>query len=183
MIDISRSLAVEGWLMESEAAYLAEMASKSFLVAEIGSWMGRSTCALAANVGEGTVFAVDTWKGSPEHVSNLAGKPEGWLFSEFRRNTRGLPVMPTPLPSLDAAFLFAKTGIRFDLIFLDASHDYPNVKADILAWLPLLADGGIICGHDYDPPHWMGVKQAVEECVPKFRVVPGCTIWSTEGCA
>lgn len=180
-MNIERSLATQGWLMESEATYLASVASKSRLIVEVGSWMGRSTCALAANAGEGMVFAVDTWKGSSEHAGQLAAKPEGWLFSEFRRNTQGLPIVPVPLPSLDAAFLFAKTSIQFDAIFLDASHDYDSVKSDILAWTPLLRPNGILCGHDYDPPHWMGVMHAVEECVPKFRIVPGTTLWTTEG--
>ena len=70
-----------------------------------------------------------------------------------------------------------------NMIFIDANHTYDSVKADIQAWMPLLMDGGIICGHDYDPPNWMGIKRAVDECVPKFRIVPGTTIWSTEGCA
>ena len=180
-MNIDRALETTGWMMESELTYLASLAEKSYLIAEVGSWMGRSTCALAANCGCGLVIAVDTWQGSAEHVSTLAGKPEGWLFSEFRRNTKGLPVMPIPLTSLDAAFLLSKPRMEFDLIFLDASHDYESVKADILAWMPLLAPGGVICGHDFDPPNWMGVKRAVEECVHGFSVVPGTTIWTTEG--
>jgi predicted O-methyltransferase YrrM len=181
VIDISHALTVEGWMGELELSYLADLASRSSNVAEVGSWMGRSTSALAANVGSGLVVAVDTWRGSAEHAVTLAARSDGWLLSEFRRNTKGLPVMPVPLPSLDAAFLLAKTTMRFDLIFVDANHSYEAVKADILAWTPLLADGGILCGHDYDPPNWMGVKQAVDECVPRFRVVPNTTIWTTEG--
>ena len=178
-MNLGRALDVDGWLMESEAAYLARLAGRSNLIAEVGSWLGRSTCALGANT-QGVVFAVDTWQGSEEHVGMLAEKPEGWLFSEFRHNTSGLPIMPIPLPSLDAAFLLTKTRILFDLIFVDANHSYESVKADILAWVPLLSVGGVICGHDFDPTYWKGIVRAVEECVPRFRIVPETTIWTTE---
>jgi hypothetical protein len=52
------------------------------------------------------------------------------------------------------------------------------VKADILAWMPLLKEGGVMAGHDYDPG-WPGVVQAVQELVPNHRVVAG-EIWTTE---
>ena len=180
-MNIERALSVQGWMTEDELSYLASVASKSSIVAEVGSWMGRSTCALAANIGSGSVYAVDTWKGSQEHSPMLADKPEGWLFSEFSRNTAGLPILPIPLPSLDAAFfLLAKTTIRFDAIFIDANHSYEAVKADILAWMPLLKENGILCGHDFDRTYWPGIVRAVEECVPSFRVIPNTTIWSTD---
>ena len=179
-VNIERALAVDGWLMESEASYLAEVASNSLVAIEVGSWLGRSTCAIAANI-QGYVWAIDTWKGSAEHVPMLADKPSDWLYERFLANVRGLPIVPLMLPSVDAAVLFRRTGTKADLIFIDANHTYESVKADIEAWMPLLVDGGILCGHDFDPVYWPGIVQAVNEYVPKFRVVPGTTIWSTEG--
>lgn len=35
-----------------------------------------------------------------------------------------------------------------DLIFLDASHWYPEVVKDINNWYPKVKKGGILCGHD-----------------------------------
>ena len=108
-MNIERALAVEGWLTEAEAAYLASVASRSVIAIEVGSWMGRSTCAIAANIQE-YAWAVDTWRGSAEHVSMLAGKPSGWLYERFLANTKGLPVLPIMLPSLEAAA--AATAVR-----------------------------------------------------------------------
>lgn len=179
-MNIDRALDVEGWLTEAEASYLASVASRSLVAIEVGSWMGRSTCAIAANI-RGYVWAIDTWKGSAEHAPMLADKPSDWLYERFLANTQGLPIVPLMLPSVDAAVLFSGTGTKADLIFIDANHTYESVKADIEAWMPLLTDGGVLCGHDFDPVYWPGIVQAVKECVPKFRIVPGTTIWSTEG--
>jgi len=50
-----------------------------------------------------------------------------------------------------------------DLVFIDASHLYPNVKQDIQLWSPKIRKGGIISGHDYNDFMHVGVKQAVDE--------------------
>ena len=63
------------------------------------------------------------------------------------------------------------------MIFIDAGHSYEEVKQDILAWRPLLREGGILCGHDLykDGPYHPGVKQAVDELIVNYTVTG--TIW------
>jgi predicted O-methyltransferase YrrM len=51
-----------------------------------------------------------------------------------------------------------------DFVFIDASHNYEDVKRDINFWRFKVKPGGIICGHDYGS--WPGVKQAVDEIFP-----------------
>ena len=63
----------------------------------------------------------------------------------------------------------------FDFVFIDADHSYEAVRADILAYRPLVKRGGILAGHDY-APKWEGVRQAVDELLPKVSVTT--TIWS-----
>ena len=50
----------------------------------------------------------------------------------------------------------------FNLIFLDASHTYEAVQADLTAWLPKLSRFGILAGHDYSLL-WPGVCKAVHD--------------------
>jgi predicted O-methyltransferase YrrM len=178
MIDISYSLTVEGWCAREELEYLAGLAEKSMCILELGSWKGRSTSVLAAHT-KGIVVATDTWQGSVEHHQMLQGKPTSGLWFAFQQNiSRYENIWPLHANSLAAAKLISRGPMRFDLIFIDASHDYESVKADIQAWLPLLSPGGVICGHDY--MRW-GVKLAVRQLVPQHRHVPGTSIWSTEG--
>lgn len=172
-MNIEHALTVQGWMHEEELAYLAAAASVSASIVEVGSWKGRSTSALAANA-VGAVVAVDTWVGSDEQ-GNVSC--EG-IMEEFLKNVSIYPnVEAVRMESLRAAELFMRQGRSFDLIFLDARHEYRSIYEDILAWLPLLKQGGILCGHDYHHA-WPGVIKAVDELIPKFRVI--YSIWTTE---
>ena len=51
-----------------------------------------------------------------------------------------------------------------DFAFIDASHSYEDVKADILAWLPKIKPGGFIAMHDFGL--FEGVTRAVNELFP-----------------
>ena len=54
-----------------------------------------------------------------------------------------------------------------DFVFIDASHKYEMVKADIEAWYPKVKSGGILGGHDYCTAE-PGVMKAVDEAVIKY---------------
>lgn len=174
---VEKALTIPGWMSEPDLLYLAHAASRSSLIAEVGSWLGRSTAALAANT-HGQVYAFDTWRGSACHQPELAAHPENWLMDEFLNNMRDLPnVRPRQMTSTEAAEACKLQAKKFDLIFIDADHEYESIKADILAWQPLLAENGILSGHDY-AACWPGVRRAVEELIPNFRVIDA--IWTTE---
>jgi hypothetical protein len=63
-----------------------------------------------------------------------------------------------------------------EFCFIDGSHEYEDVKADILAYLPKVKKGGILSGHDYDRI-WAGVIQAVDETLGQVEVVHGSWIY------
>jgi hypothetical protein len=133
----------------------------------------------------GCVYAVDTWKGSDEaeHHRILKGQPEEWLFNKFKKNLldhiTSLKVTAVNATSEAAASLFKAKGETFDMIFIDASHDHANVKADLAAWFPLLAPGGLFCGHDFSANH-PGVMPAVTEFFSepgRVKKMAGGSIW------
>lgn len=57
---------------------------------------------------------------------------------------------------------------KFDLIFIDGSHIYEDVKRDFIDWFPLLEREGFICFHDSAPiinsfQGWPGPIKLVKE--------------------
>lgn len=72
-----------------------------------------------------------------------------------------------PLESLEAVELFDDSELNF--CFIDASHAYEDVKADILAWLPKIKKGGYLFCHDYGL--FEGVTRAVDEMFSGYKYV------------
>lgn len=144
---------------------------------EIGSWAGRT--ALILDKYFFTVFCVDTWEGNPHDTLGPSASPK-LAFQTFCLNMGSslfVDIFPCVGRSLTYAAIWPDDR-KADLIFIDADHRYGSVKADIDAWRPHVAGGGILCGHDYNVLQLPGVKQAVDEVlgVDKIEVV-GDSIW------
>lgn len=56
---------------------------------------------------------------------------------------------------------------RIDFVYIDASHDYASVQADLDVWWDVLRPGGLFAGHDYEKKEFLGVYQAVNEFAVK----------------
>jgi len=66
----------------------------------------------------------------------------------------------------DSAEIGQQDWEPLDLIFVDGSHSYEGVKADVRAWTPHLKEDGVIAFHDYgNPLH--SVTPAVVEMMDK----------------
>jgi predicted O-methyltransferase YrrM len=167
---IDRAKLIPGFMHDAELLWLAEQAAGHVCIAEVGSWLGRSTRALADNT-KGRVWAIDTWEGSKGDLDDIvAAHPKNWAFNEFRRNTSDCTnLFVRKQSSLMAAASFPDE--TFDLIFIDADHKRFAVENDIRAWRPKLIKGGILAGHDYCPDRWPGVRMAVDELCPEHRVM------------
>jgi hypothetical protein len=161
---------VEGWLDLDEAAALYEAVAShpsltALTVVEIGSWKGRSTIAMSLGLehraGSGTVFAIDPHTGSREHREQLG---EVDTFAEFEQNLERAGVRDRVEPirafSHEAAARFEPKSI--DVLFVDGSHEYTDVKRDIADWMPLLADRATVAFND---PWWPSVFRALQEGV------------------
>ena len=50
---------------------------------------------------------------------------------------------------VDALDFFKNYSTRVDMVFLDDNLEYPYIKQEIQAALPIVKPGGIIAGHDF----------------------------------
>lgn len=164
---IEKALAIDGWMSEVELAWLAEQAATHYRIVEIGSHLGRSTRALADNT-PGTVYAVDTWYGPPE-VSIPIWEREK-IYDQFLANMNGLieagKVVPLRVNHRDI-----KVDFIPDMVFIDGSHQYEDVKRDLEKWRGYPA---LLCGHDAT---WEEVKKALGELPDTIELVPDTDIW------
>jgi len=153
---------IEGWAGMSEQGELLKECLKhltgKLTIAEIGVYKGRGTALwndiLIEHGIDYNYFAIDHFEGSAEH--------KAWnnvpTYDEAVKNLEGYPVTIMQQTSLGAAKKFKKNSL--DIVYIDGSHDYESVMADIKAWFPKTK--GIICGDDYNDT-WHEVKKAVND--------------------
>lgn len=174
---------VDGWFYDGDFQFykfaINHLRENIKHVVEVGSYKGRSSSFMAVELSKldrKVIFdCVDTWQGSEEH-QDIQTIIDNKLFEEFQKNMEPVKDFYNTkrMTSLDAAKLYEDNSL--DMVFIDASHDYENVKQDILAWEPKVKMGGIISGHDYQPC-WSGVIKAVNEIIKNPTVFPNSTSW------
>jgi predicted O-methyltransferase YrrM len=130
---------------------------------EIGSWKGRSATYMATEIANSqkniNFYCIDIWES--EKCENL--------HDIFLTNIEPVKKFCNPIKSnsVDASSLFENNSL--DFVFIDASHDYEDVKNDIKCWLPKVRKKGILAGHDYQMD-FLGVIKGVLECLPIYTV-------------
>ena len=71
-------------------------------------------------------------------------------------------------------------GAGVELLFVDSSHDHAATVAEVRAWRPRLASGGVVVLHDYGNPAYPGVAAAVEELGLDGRPHAGLWLWQAD---
>ena len=127
---------------------------------EVGSWKGKSTAYMAIEIANSQknidFYCVDIWEPKELYQTFLENmSPITGFFKSLK------------MKSEDAASLFDNETL--DFVFIDASHEYEDVKNDIKCWLPKVRKNGILAGHDYQTC-FPGVKKAVIESFATYRV-------------
>lgn len=129
-------------------------------VLEVGCYRGVSTEFWALHCAR--VVAVDPWD------TGLSGRNMDAVWRAFLARVSHYPhVEIFPGYSLTAPV----EGL-YDLVYLDGDHSYETVREEIQRFLPMVAEGGFIGGHDYTetPAPGDGVKLAVDQTFGKSRV-------------
>jgi hypothetical protein len=69
---------------------------------------------------------------------------------------------------------------HLDMIYIDAGHEYEDVKKDLLASFPKVKPNGYICGHDYEMNRFPGLFRAVNEFCQENNLKISCI--AEDGC-
>lgn len=172
---------IEGFSSEKEQGVLLETIlnkinlTDKLNIAEIGVYQGRGTSIwnvilINKNI-DYNYYAIDHFSGSSEHNNNI---------NYYEITLKNLKSLENKIKIIkNDSILESKNYPNnfFDIIYIDASHEYELVKLDILNWLPKVKHGGIICGDDYIAG-WPGVVKAVNEIFGnKINIVGGQQWW------
>lgn len=166
---------IQGWRDDQPILY--KHTDKAELVAEVGVWKGFTSIQMVQR-GCAHVLAIDHFRGSAEHFLNPGHRANlAHLYDLFRSNVThaGLrqAITPLPLDSVSAVQVCHNLGLRFDVVHIDAAHDFESVYRDLTYWAAL-TDKLVV--DDYHK-HWSGVVKAVD----KFAGLNHCVVESEKG--
>ena len=170
---------VSGWLSDAEGAALQKYAvmpnddTMSFgNCLEIGSYKGRSSCYIAKVARELT--CIDTF------LADTSGQNQSTesTYEEFRKNTEEFSKKIRAIVGTSTDMAGLMRDGYFDMIFLDAMHDYDSVFSDLSMYWDKLKKGGYFLFHDYANPDYPGVAKAANELIgPADEVVDSIGIY------
>ena len=153
---------VYGWLSLEEGKHLAACARTVILensatgatIVEVGSWYGRSTCAIASAI-KGLFHTIDVRLPKPRFFAVdtfWAAEQNGYagdvrcFFETFRGNleSRGLFGFVSVIPGTSVAAARTWSGAKINFLFIDADHTYDSLCQDWEAWVPHLKPGALV---------------------------------------
>ena len=141
---------------------------------EVCSYMGESTMLFSSYNMFSEIHCVDPFEGY-ENYNEWHRYEWEFIENEFKQNTRFFNNI-TLHKDFSYNIIDTFENETFDFIYIDANHEYEDIKRDIKLCLPKLKKGGVIAGHDYHK-RWPGVINAVNELVGKPDKVFRDTSW------
>lgn len=158
-MEYAESLGVNGFAHPAEISKLVELAEGKDVL-EVGSFTGLSAFCMGRVCK--SLFSVDT------HHANSAGQeqmPEITTLEAFKRAISLLPPGKVNyfVGTSEEYSALCPNVEMFDMIFIDAMHDYSSVLQDITMWWPRLRSGGIFAHHDVGHWDFPDVQRAFEE--------------------
>lgn len=159
---------IEGWLNYPVVKLLynkSRVLQSHQNIVEIGSWKGRSTVLFGLS-SQANIYAIDPHTGSSEHRGLVE---EIDTYNEFKENLLKHNLLDKINIYKDySANVSKKFHEGIDLLWIDGSHEYADVKLDFECWFPKLNYGGVILFHD---SKWPGVKKLLWEQLYHSREV------------
>lgn len=170
----------KGTVFETGLRRLVGMLPQDCLVIEVGSYAGESTEIFLERARH--VICVDRWEPYDEITAEGlkpldAAEAEAAFDAMAAKHLGRISKIKKHSAAAVLTYCNDLLATKADAVYLDARHDENSVMYDIALWLPYVAKGGFICGHDYGMGFHVGVKKAVDEIFCKPDMVFEDTSW------
>lgn len=142
--------------------YAKELLDKGTYLEIGGGFGGSVVCAYLATQASGSsvdFITIDSF---------VPSNGENWSKNDFLANTSWIPCLRLMECASDRAKDEVDDG-SIDLLFVDGSHRYEQVRRDLENYWPKVKTGGVLLGHDYNTVH-PGVMQAADEVFGKEKL-------------
>lgn len=121
-------------------------------ILEIGTSGGKSTFALSRLFPKSMVYTIDIGESDPNYSISYRGIQEG-PSTEGRRLFFEKNTMADNIKFIESnSFFLPSLGLpdKFELIFVDGDHNFPQVAGDIMFAYNRMRGGGFLFMHDYN---------------------------------
>jgi hypothetical protein len=152
-------------------------------VVEIGVNKGETSQLLRHLFPDANLYLIDSWKLTSTY--DCSGTPISRKNKHYENAYQHVTTLFEKDSQVTILRMPSLEGTRhvpddLDLVFIDANHEYTEVRKDIQSWLPKVRPGGLLAGHDYDQniPMFSGVKQAVDEIFGRKILLGKDRIWA-----
>lgn len=154
----------------SASVFALRQQARRLQILEIGAYAGFSTLTWAQSLEEfcpegGDILCVDPWCGYEDGLEEKQGRdPQQWrimnddrsmddIYGLFRHNVACVQSAKVSInhfrATSDVAIRYLRDGL-FDIVYVDGSHLYQHVLADLTAGARLVREGGLLCGDDLE---------------------------------
>jgi len=159
---------------------VAERIPQGSVGVEIGVWRGDSSALFLERAGY--LHLVDPWAPEPytnmhDYLARYQHIVRGSTVADFRAYYAGIYAdvcarfkgKPVSIHRCISSEFFATFAEHVDWVYIDGSHEYSDVLADLKGAAKIVKPGGWIYGDDYGNKD--GVIQAVDEYAPQREVL------------
>ena len=177
-------------------AYWKEIAGEMFdystYYQQVAEWIPSPARVVEVGIGHGKscIFLAESILNLGKEIERFIAVDDCSYGSHFQRNEiianlvksgLGNKIEFLQMSSLDASTKFPDG--YFHYVFLDSSHQYSQLMAEIRLWQYKILHDGLIAGHDATSAENFGVGQAIKEMIPANRLnisetALGYGVWS-----
>ncbi|MDB9815212.1 class I SAM-dependent methyltransferase [Candidatus Pelagibacter sp.] len=136
---------------------------------EIGSFEGRSAVFVSEQPNINSITCVDTFEGGDEHSDINFQK----VLLNINNNLKKSPCNNYKIIQNNSNQFFLGNTRKFDVIYIDGSHYYQDVKSDFINSMKFLKIDGILICDDFFWTYYSNIKDnpinAILECYLKYK--------------